>query len=186
MYGLLCAGLIVLGLGSLKVRAGEERYPAANFEPKVLYQAKLQASATEAADYPAANVTPQVVFQDPELIEATGPLTPDAPPAAQIAAQPITSTKESRVEESISDVDPPYSALGLAAVVIGLAFWGFRRRPPIILGLTDPNPAAPAPSESEPQAFTVREDLEELAEEVEQTTITNRQRANKTKRTRRR
>ncbi len=200
---LLRAGLIALTLGSIQAQA-DERYPAASFEPKVIYQAQegildssRPAADTKAAaldaDYPAAHFTPQVVFQDPELIDAVGPLPQPAARSAQAPAQPVVATpaKKSRIGQtgSISDSAPPYGAVGLAVAVIALAFWwSFRQEK-----LKEKTPEAPEPDQaplteaSGEASKEVEEALEELAAEVEETlATTNRQRANKTKRTRRR
>lgn len=200
---LLRAGLIALTLGSIQAQA-DERYPAADFKPKLLYQAQAADSSQPAADlkaaaldaeYPAAHFTPQVVFQDPELIDAVGPLTQAAAPSAQAPAQPVVAapTKESRIGQagSNSDVSPPYGILWLAVAAIALAFWWSSRQEK----LKEKMPQAPGPHQAPLteaigqglEASEAEEALEELAAEVEETlATTNRQRANKTKRTRRR
>lgn len=207
---LLRAGLIALTLGSIQVQA-DERYPAADFEPKVLYRAQEEVSSDIGAtglgaEYPAAHFTPQVVFQDPELIETVGPLTQAAPPA-QAQAQPVAAApakqsrpvaaaleKKPRLGQTgpISDATPPYGALGLAVVVIALSFWWSARQAKLKAELPEaPRPQHAPATEAISQGLEASEGgeeaLEELAAEVEQTlATTNRQRANKTKRTRRR
>ncbi len=187
---LLRAGLIALTLGSIQAQA-DERYPAASFEPKVLYQAQEGILDTE---YPAAHFTPQVVFQDPELIEAVGPLPQPAALSALAPAQAVVAVpaKETRIGQtgSISDSAPPYGALGLAVAVIALAFWWSARQEKFKPKTQAPEPdQAPVAEASGPdlETFEVEEAMEALAAEVEETlATTNRQRANKTKRSRRR
>lgn len=188
---LLQAGLMALILGSIQAQA-DERYPAADFQPKVLYQAQAEASGAGAvaldAEYPAASFTPQVVFQDPELIETTGPLTQAAEPSQAAPRSEASPAKEARpsLTGPISDVTPPYGALGLVVAVVALAFWWSSRpkKPAVAAGS---NPTAQETGDSGQADLEAAEDFEELAAEVEETlATTNRQRAGKTKRTRRR
>lgn len=195
---LLRAGLMALILGSIQARA-DERYPAADFQPEVIYQAQVEASGTGAAaldaKYPAASFTPKVVFQDPELIETTGPLTQAVDlsvQAAPIQPEVAIPAKEARPSPKstgpISDVTPPYGALGLAVAVVALAFWwSTRREKPAGVVAAGSNPTMPETGDSGQESLEAEEHLEKLAEEVEETlATTNRQRAGKTKRTRRR
>ncbi|MFN3918875.1 MAG: hypothetical protein ACK4JF_01125 [Methylohalobius sp.] len=193
---LLRAGLLALILGSIQAQA-DERYPAADFQPKVIYQAQTEAlgagTATPDAKYPAASFTPQVVFQDPELIKTTGPLTQaaelaQAAPTRSAVAIPAKEARPSpKSTGAISDVTPPYGALGLAVAVVALAFWwSIRREKPVNVVAAGSNPTEET-GDSEQQGLEAEEDLEELAVEIEETlATTNRQRAGKTKRTRRR
>jgi len=55
--------------------ATDDKYPAANFEPTVIYLDKdlIQTAAAEPefdAKYPAANFQPTVIYADKDLIEA--------------------------------------------------------------------------------------------------------------------
>lgn len=200
-HEILClAALLVAGAPSM---AAEGEYPAAHFEPEVIYQAETAAAtavsaATEAdPDYPAATFTPQVIYQDPELIEKVGPqVVQETPAAPAVSAAPKASRKPAvqrtpRPQGTPGDVSPPYTALLIALGVIALAFWWSRRE-------EAPVEAEEAPEESDTEAVTdpeaeaaaaetEEEMIEELAEEAEsQLSHQNRQRANKTKRTRRR
>ncbi|GAB6068560.1 hypothetical protein JCM13664_18800 [Methylothermus subterraneus] len=176
---LLRVGLLALILASFKAQA-EVEYPAADFQPQVIYSAP-----TEEGKYPAASFTPQVVFQDPELIEKLA-----APPKAP-APQAAAPKEPSRPRSSVAfDAAPPYGAAGLALAAIALTFfWARRSKAPALYAGAESNPAAAtkAGEASQESVEAVREDLEELAVEVEQTlATTNRQRAGKSKRTRRR
>ena len=64
----------------------ESQYPAANFQPKVVFQSEeaRNASASNKAmgetsvydsDYPAANFEPKVLYQDKDAIKTTSTLT---------------------------------------------------------------------------------------------------------------
>jgi hypothetical protein len=79
---LLGLALTVIALNpALSSAATDDKYPAANFEPSVIYLDK-NAVQTAAADtstaaepefdakYPAANFQPKVVYADKDLIEA--------------------------------------------------------------------------------------------------------------------
>lgn len=60
----------------LSSAATDDKYPAANFEPTVIYLDKDSAQATAAepefdAKYPAANFQPTVIYADKDLIEAS-------------------------------------------------------------------------------------------------------------------
>jgi hypothetical protein len=184
---LLVASLTALSLSAMWGKA-EERYPAASFEPKVIYRA--ESAPTQAVEYPAAGFTPQVIFRDPNLIEATGPLeSPTAAASGQLLDPPAAKDPQTPPRlAAISDVTPPYAALGLAVAAIALAFWQSRRQRLKVLEPFDPAPAqGEGGSGQEVQGAEEEQDLEALALEVERTlATTNRQRAGKTKRTRRR
>ncbi|BCX88223.1 hypothetical protein MIN45_P0591 [Methylomarinovum tepidoasis] len=205
-HEILClAALLVAGSPSM---AAEGEYPAAHFEPEVIYQAETAAAgpvapATEAdPDYPAATFTPQVIYQDPELIEKVGPQmvqeTPAAPvtPAAPKASGERVAQRTPRPQGTPGDVSPPYTALLIALGAIALAFWWSRREEaqageaPVEAeeALEEGETEAAADPEAEAAAAEAEEEvIEELAEEAEaQLSHLNRQRANKTKRTRRR
>jgi hypothetical protein len=62
---------IILGLASIAlntfaaVASADEQYPAANFEPSVIYIDEKAAAATQVDEkYPAANFQPTVIFTD--------------------------------------------------------------------------------------------------------------------------
>lgn len=95
----IVSGLVitVIALTAFKVNASDVRYPASNFQPKVVYMdenvAKTSAKeTTEATDsqYPAANFQPKVIY-------------PEAAGAQQTSAkaQPVATEEE---------VDPKYPA----------------------------------------------------------------------------
>lgn len=194
---LLQTGLLALTLGSIQVQA-DERYPAADFEPKVLYQAQEIVSSQPLAEervgteYPAAHFTPRVVFQDLKLIEQTGPVVQAAPlaPAAPAQSAKPVQNPDNRTGP-IADVSPPIGALGIAVAVIALAFFWFARKEKAKAAEEKSNPVGEEqpiePSQKASETEVLGGDIEELAAEVEQTlATTNRQRAGKTKRTRRR
>ncbi|XSG85233.1 MAG: hypothetical protein ACPW60_00565 [Methylohalobius sp. ZOD2] len=157
-------------------------------------------------DYPAAYFHPEVVFQDPALIETTGPFELPESPAAETAAkvtseQPETAAEPARVSRAerttgtISDATPPYGVMGVAIAVIGVAFWWSSRQkknlglaPEAEIKATSEAAAMEAELEEATEASEEAEEaLEELAAEAEETLATsNRQRAHKTKRSRRR
>jgi hypothetical protein len=74
ILGLAAAGF---ALSSLTVFAAQDdKYPAANFEPQVIFIDKDAVKATAAPSeddgkYPAANFQPKVVFIDEEALAAT-------------------------------------------------------------------------------------------------------------------
>ncbi|BCX80934.1 hypothetical protein MIT9_P0512 [Methylomarinovum caldicuralii] len=204
-HEILClAALLVAGSPSM---AAEGEYPAANFEPEVIYQAETATSPAEPVtatdpDYPAAAFTPQVIYQDPELIEKVGPqAVPETPAAPAVSAPPKDSgnpavQRAPRPQGTPGDVSPPYTALLIALGVIALAFWWSRREAaPAGEAAVEVEEApeagdteAAADPEAEAAAAEAEEEvIEELAEDAEaQLRHQNRQRANKTKRTRRR
>ncbi len=185
-HPMLLAGLTALILGSIQAQA-DERYPAASFEPKVIYRA--ESAPVQAVEYPAASFTPEVIFQDPNLIQTTGPalesLSASVP--SQLRDAPAAKKAQTSRLGAVSDVTPPYTALGLAVAAIALAFWqASRRYGPKVLEL-DSALAQGGGVGQGAQEGEEGQDLEALALEVEQTlATTNRQRAGKTKRTRRR
>ncbi len=166
---LLQAALAVIVLGSAQLQAGED-YPAANFEPRV-------------------------IFQDAELIQSVGPLPIESPGVVKEAATQTLGkdlSGHTKPAGAVTDSSPPYGMLLLALIVIGLPFW-------LSIKEQKSKPAEEAPAETPDVESTSgdspedeaseesEEDLETLAEEVEETMATsNRQRANKTKRARRR
>lgn len=210
---LLQALMAALVLGSAPLQAGE-KYPAADFEPQVIYQSsESSAPAGNAAvpvettpndsRYPAASFTPRVLFQDPGLIESTGPLVANEyagsgpAQAAATGGRDITAAHV-RPSGTISDSSPPYGLLVFALGLFGLVFWLSTRKE----DAADPQDAEPvslardtaqSPSAIESSSTGGGEDDEDdddlhaLAEEVEATMASsNRQRANKSKRVRRR
>ncbi len=167
---LLQAAVAAMVLGSTQPRA-EENYPAANFEP-------------------------EVIFQDSELIESVGPLPVESPKAAQAAVKQTPVTREltghAKPSGTVTDSSPPYGMLLLALIIIGLPFLLSMREEkskPVEEAAPEPADEPEAASESSESGASeeAEEALEALAEEVEETMATsNRQRANKTKRARRR
>ena len=197
----LRATILGLTLGWVQSQAAEEAYPAANFEPEVIYQAteaapsaESPASATD-ADYPAAHFEPKVIYQDPALIESVRAQPVQLPPAAvpaETERSPATAPKTTAAGGPVSDVTPPYGMLIFALGIIGLAFWwSSRAKAPETREGADEgdagaatDTAATADDDAEDAAD---EELEELAEAaVANLAHTNRQRANKTRRSRRR
>ncbi|WP_022947205.1 hypothetical protein [Methylohalobius crimeensis] len=211
-HTLLQIGLIFLAMVSIQARAANDpRYPASDFEPEVVYQDEgmvaVAASdnpmiADEAPasdpDYPAAYFHPEVVFQDPDLIETTGPSTAAMLQSTSERSEKMTPTRVSRAAEStgtISDATPPYGVMGVAIAVIGVAFWWSSRQkknlgiaPEAEIKATSEAAAMEAELEEATEASEEAEEaLDELAAEAEETLATsNRQRAHKTKRSRRR
>ncbi|MCX8049232.1 MAG: hypothetical protein N3A55_06190 [Methylohalobius sp.] len=181
----LLVGLFLLS----SVQAGE-MYPAADFEPKVIYRAEETTAAHPL--YPAANVEPQVVYRDPVLIEQVGPQPVSQPePGPQTAPPLAQEAPPPKPSAPVADVSPPLSVIGFVALVIALAFFWFGRREraksEVRESPSNPGPGAAVISHEAVKTEALREDLEELAAEIEQTiAVTNRQRAGKTRRTRRR
>jgi len=205
---LLQAVMAILLLGSAPLQA-EEKYPAAAFEPQVIYQSSESgAPAGNAAvpvetspndsRYPAASFTPQVLFQDPELIESTGPLVANESAGSEPAQAATTGGRDItaahvRPSGTISDSSPPYGILVLALGLFGLVFWLSTRKedeatPQDAEPVSLAKDTAESPSASESSSVGGGDDdLHALAEEVEATMASsNRQRANKSKRVRRR
>ena len=74
MKKMIILGLAIAALNSLNVSAAtESKYPAADFEPSVIYRAKEVVSDPTQNEvdpkYPAANFTPIVVFVDATLAD---------------------------------------------------------------------------------------------------------------------
>ncbi len=198
----LRATILGLTLGWAQSQAAEEAYPAANFEPEVIYQAPEAVSSAESpaptteADYPAAHFEPKVIYQDPELIESVR--AQPVPPPAAVPDEPerprAAAPKTNASGGPVSDVSPPYGMLVFALGVIGLAFWwSGRARSPKAEESAEGGDAGAATGTAEAEASPdddageAEEELEELAEAaVASLAHTNRQRANKTRRTRRR
>lgn len=69
--------MAAVALNTLGVSAAtDDKYPAANFEPSVIYIAKDAGAAGQAQNesdpkYPASNFTPIVVFADNQLADQT-------------------------------------------------------------------------------------------------------------------
>jgi len=190
---------LILGWG--QSQAAEEAYPAANFEPEVIYQAPEAVSSAESpaltteADYPAAHFEPKVIYQDPELIESVRAQPVQPPPAAESERPRAAAPKTNAAGGPVSDVSPPYGMLIFALGIIGLAFWwSGRAKTPKAEESAEGGDAGAATDTAEAEAAAdddaedaADEELEELAEEVVASLAhTNRQRANKTRRTRRR
>ena len=84
----LILGLAITALNPLLAFAADDQYPAANFEPTVIYtdeQLAAQSSsastgATAAADdkYPAANFAPTVIYSDESAAQASAPAAASA------------------------------------------------------------------------------------------------------------
>ena len=73
---MILLGLAVAALNSLNLSAAtDSKYPAADFEPSVIYSAKEVVSDPAQNEvgpkYPAANFTPIVVFVDSKLADQT-------------------------------------------------------------------------------------------------------------------
>ena len=76
MKKMIVLGLAVAALNSLNVSAAtDSKYPAADFEPSVIYSAKEVGGDPTQNEvdpkYPAANFTPIVVFVDTTLADQT-------------------------------------------------------------------------------------------------------------------
>jgi len=197
----LRATTLALVLGWAQSQAAEGEYPAAHFEPEVIYRAadatpQAEAPAASDADYPAAHFEPKVIYQDPALIEtvqAQPVQTPAALPAA--SERPRAAAPKAKASGGpVSDVSPPYGMLIFALGIIGLAFWWSGRAKTPEAGASAEGGDAGAATETaeaeaapDDDAGEAEEELEELAEAaVASLAHTNRQRANKTRRTRRR
>ena len=74
---ILGLAMAALAINTLSVSAAnDDKYPAANFEPSVIYSAKDSAATGQAQNesdpkYPASNFTPIVVFVDTQLADQT-------------------------------------------------------------------------------------------------------------------
>ncbi|MDT8406614.1 MAG: hypothetical protein RQ715_05135 [Methylococcales bacterium] len=78
---------LILGLLAISGSLHAENYPAANFEPKVVYQdqsliTQAETASNKAADprYPATNFQPKVLFRDKQAM-AMNQFDPDFPAA---------------------------------------------------------------------------------------------------------
>ncbi len=202
----LRATTLALVLGWAQSQAAEGEYPAAHFEPEVIYQAPEAVSSVESpapttdADYPAAHFEPKVIYQDPTLIESVRaqPVPPPAAAPAETERSPAAAPKANAPGGPVSDVSPPYGVLAFALGIIGLAFWwSTRARTPEIgesaeggdtEAVTETAVDDDAGEAADDDAGEAEdEELEELAEAaVASLAHTNRQRANKTRRVRRR
>ncbi len=125
--------LAVLLLASSMVGA-ETQYPAADFQPKVVYQdpdykpapsstQKTAAAPSSATDskYPAANFQPKVVYKDPTYKHtAATPTSAGAGAAQKSAAEPAseTATATEKAEESNSNYLIGLVVLVLVGVVL--------------------------------------------------------------------
>ena len=74
----------------------------------------LAASAVSAQEYPAADFQPKVVYQDPSIV---APAPAKAPVATASASAPCVS-KEEKVEAKASEVDAQYPAANFQPKVI--------------------------------------------------------------------
>ncbi len=168
---LLQAAMVAMVLGSTQLQAGE--------------------------DYPAADFEPQVIYQDSELIESVGPLLNQTTTSSEAATTYQTRggdlSGHVKPAGSVTDSTPPYGMLLLALVIIGLPFWlsmreekeGPQKDSDSESAEADEAVSEGAEDSQEPEEG--EEALEVLAEEVEATMASsNRQRANKSKRARRR
>ncbi len=66
--------MAAVALNALGVCAADSKYPAADFEPKVIYIAKDAVSGSQTQNesdpkYPASNFTPTVIFVDNRLAD---------------------------------------------------------------------------------------------------------------------
>jgi hypothetical protein len=149
-HGLL-AGLLLAS----PIAGAEEKYPAADFQPEVIYQdaeyiGKQQAqpvakpeSAAPSTDskYPAANFQPEVLYQDAEQIEKLGrpaasPTKP-APPAAISRPAPgrepslATSSGTETQKESGGGLLENYWVGLVVLAVAGFAIYSRRSKPEV-------------------------------------------------------
>lgn len=121
----------VLLLASSMVGA-ETQYPAADFQPKVIYQdpeykptqsttqetAAASSSATD-SKYPAANFQPKVVYSDPSYKHSTStPAVAGAGTLQKSAAEPASETATEKAEESNSNYLIGLVVLALVGVVL--------------------------------------------------------------------
>ncbi len=197
---LLQATALALVLGWSQSQAAEGKYPAAHFEPEVIYQAaETTPAATPAGGsaYPAAYFQPEVVYQDQDLIKAVGPQPAQTPVTARTrepGQAQVSSSRKTAPAGAVSDVAPPYGMLAFALGIVGLAFWWSSRDQASTAkegdsqGGDEPEPEAAIAEPDAANDDTGEEDeLEVLAEAAEANLAhTNRQRANKTRRVRRR
>lgn len=74
---ILGLAMVAFALNTLSVSATtDDKYPAANFEPNVIYSAKDTGAAAQSQNesdpkYPASNFTPIVIYVDNQLADQT-------------------------------------------------------------------------------------------------------------------
>lgn len=126
--------LVVLVLGSNAVNA-EDQYPAANFEPKVVYQDESVSKSTEAtaaskpssstssagsdSQYPASDFQPKVVYSDSDY-KHTAPAVSTSSNSASTSSSSAETSASAAVTPEKSD-----SSMGYLFGLIALAVGGF-------------------------------------------------------------
>lgn len=146
----LTIGLIATLLLASPLVGAEEQYPAANFEPVIVYQdtdyiGSQSASESGAQDVdfsetPAANFEPVVIYQDKEYIakqgQGTAPKAPAAPKPAPAATPqaatpaPVTTTQAAPAASPSTSAAASEKSEGLLSgnmpiVLVALAVVGF-------------------------------------------------------------
>lgn len=133
-------GALASLLLSSPIVGAEDKYPAADFKPKVQYQdsdyiantakepAKAQAAAkpTESdSRYPATNFEPKVVYQDSEYKHTTPKV---ATPSAKTSSSSVSSSTEvASAESATQEAKSDNTLIILVAVLAAVGFLVFRR-----------------------------------------------------------
>jgi len=131
-YQLTKIAMIMSLLSSPLAFAGAD-YPAADFQPKVLYSAEGSSSATAApattavettqsdSSYPATNFQPKVLFSDNGYVHSAA--APGVPAQAKATA-PVTASSASEVVDTTEKEGSSNNLIGLAVLAaIGFFFY---------------------------------------------------------------
>lgn len=130
---------LVLSVGIQPLVNAESDYPAADFEPYIVFQApeiaeaasekqatpEAEAAPAEASPYPAADFQPFIVFQDEALIAAQEKSLAAAKKAAQPAekAKPEVAKESRPAPTTVSTDSFPVSGFVLMLLLFGVVFW---------------------------------------------------------------
>lgn len=109
---------------------GAEEYPAANFEPKVIYSdtdykhsasssSKTASTSKSDAKYPAANFKPEVIFSDSDYKHNQTPAKTSSSKKVTKSEAVVAEVSEDIVEESeVSSDDSMVTLFGLGALAV--------------------------------------------------------------------
>lgn len=134
-------GALASLLLSSPIVGAEDKYPAADFKPKIQYQdsdyiantAKEPAKAEAAAKptepdsrYPATNFEPKVVYQDSEYKHTTPKVAPSAKSSSAASTSP--SAEIASAEPAAQEAKSDNTLVILVAILAAIGFLVFRRR----------------------------------------------------------
>ena len=138
---LVLTGVLATLLVSSQLVVADTKYPAADFQPQVVFQdnelieknsskqaaspSKTAASSETDAKYPAANFQPQVVYSDPNYKhnESTTAVSKKVTKSEAVAAEPVAEVSATAVAKEEQSDSSLYLILLAAAALGGVYFF---------------------------------------------------------------